>query len=206
MNVFHITQTEIERDWQWLFEAVTSCMDKLAMMLVQHDVTVPCIPKRVAGRLVPYSFCGQIMLMLDYVKDNRVVSKTLVEENTTLFYQIMTMNVASFLQKNAEDDIDDDDESYETAQIQMAEKYIQMLDFIATLRPHPIAVIILAANAKLKISKSQWLSAAEMEAISGINAETAAQLGIASRTVQDKIIFNPNDIQKKIYHSEDINE
>lgn len=206
MNVHNITQTEIEHDWQWLFESVTAYMDKLAIMLVQHDVTVPCIPKRVAGRLVPYSFCGQIMLLLDYVKDNRVIAKTLVEENTAQFHQIMTMNVASFIQTAEIDDDDDDDDVAETARLNRDEKYAQKIDFIATLMPHPIAVIILAANAKLKLSKDQWLSEAEMQAITGINAEMANTFGIKTMQNGHRILFDPNGIQNKIHTSDDLDE
>ena len=205
MNVKTLTQTEIERDWQWLFESVTSCMDKLAWMLVQNDVTVPCIPKRVAGRLVPYSFCGQIMLLLDYVKDQRPISRTLVEENTQLFYQIMTLNVATCMQIT--DDMDDDDDEI-SANLQQIkdEKYAQILDFIAKHAEHPIATIILAANAKSKITKNIWISGPEMMALLGIDPDSAQQLGIESQLRNDRILFNPFDIQKKLQPNEDLDE
>lgn len=205
MNVRNITQTEIEHDWQWLFESVTSCLDKIAILLTQNDVTVPCIPKRVAGYLVPYSFCGQILLLLDYVKDKRTIAKTLVEDVTTQFYQIMTMNVATFIQNPNDDDDDDDDVQDSLAQTK-DDKYAQMLQFIESMLPHPTAAIILAANGKLKLSRNQWLSSAEMYTLTGISPDIADQLNIPSRIHHDRTEFSPEHIQNRLNHNDDLDE
>ena len=174
MVVLSMTLAELDREWQWLFETVTSSLDVAAKLLTENEAVVPCIPRIVAGKSVPYSFAGKIRLLFEYARGQKVLSPGLVREITLEFHRLMTWNALAELALNSSEDEDDGDNLSD-------EQYHLAIGMIESLLPRKIASIFLAC---------------ELEALTGISPESAKQMNISSRTDKaGKPEFDPDDVR-----------
>ncbi|MBQ9817560.1 MAG: hypothetical protein IJM59_08895 [Proteobacteria bacterium] len=189
MVVLSMTLAELDREWQWLFETVTSSLDVAAKLLTENEAVVPCIPRIVAGKSVPYSFAGKIRLLFEYARGQKVLSPGLVREITLEFHRLMTWNALAELALNSSEDEDDGDNLSD-------EQYHLAIGMIESLLPRKIASIFLAANGRADMEQKRWLSACELEALTGISPESAKQMNISSRTDKaGKPEFDPDDVR-----------
>ncbi|MBQ9244160.1 MAG: hypothetical protein IJ165_13240 [Proteobacteria bacterium] len=199
MGVNHLNEYELEHDNRWLFESVTASLDIVARLLTENEASVPCVPRVVAGRVVPYSFSGRIRLLYEYALGRKKLSKSLVEEVSLDFYRLMTLNVMQSLAEKEEDE-DDDVECSEADPMKKA------LDVAEALLPHAIAKIIIASHGRVKAERNEWLTAVEMQCLCGISADRASGNNIRSQ-VQDGIeVFHPEDVMHAMGESEDVME
>lgn len=187
MSIFTMTETEFERDCRWLFETVTETLDKIAKLLTETPAAVNCGPRYVAGFVAPYSFAGKLRLLFEFARGKKQLSRQLVDEVTLDFYRMMSMSPFSAMT------LDDDDDD---AQSSVASQRVLALEWIQKLRPHPISIVILAAQARAKLSLDKWISEPELEALTELTAPRAAAFNIQSRTLDSgRIEFAPNDVR-----------
>ncbi|MBQ4359053.1 MAG: hypothetical protein II767_02230 [Proteobacteria bacterium] len=199
MGVNHLTEYELERDNRWLFETVTRCLDVVARLLTENEASVPCVPRVVAGYVVPYSFSGKIRLLFEYARGKKKLSRSLVEEITLEFHHMMTLDVMGSIAEEEEDD-DVDDAGSEDSALQEALKVAE------ALLPHAIAKIIIASNGRAKAERGEWLNALEMQCLSGISADRASINKIRTKTQDGVELYNPEDVLRTMGVSEDVAE
>ncbi|MBR4984262.1 MAG: hypothetical protein IKY83_00790 [Proteobacteria bacterium] len=199
MGVNHLTEYELEYDNRWLFESVTASLDVVARLLTENEASVPCVPRVVAGYVVPYSFSGRIRLLFEYARGKKKLSRSLVEEVACDFYRMMTLNVMGSIQEDDDDDDDDDSCSEDDA-------LSKALKLAESLLPHAIAKIIIASNARAKAERDEWLSAIEMQCLSGISSDRAESNQIRSREQDGVTVYHPVDVLRTMGVSEDVTE
>ena len=199
MGVNHLTEYELERDNRWLFETVTRSLDIVARLLTENEASVPCAPRVVAGYVVPYSFSGKIRLLFEYSRGKKKLSRSLVEEITLTFHRMMTLNVMDSIADD-EDDDDDDVGGAEDSALREA------LSLAESLLPHAIAKIIIASNGRAKAERGEWLTAVEMNCLSGISADRAQSNRIRTKSQDGVELYNPEDVLRTMGVSEDVAE
>ena len=192
-NIFTITFAELENINRWLFEIVTDSMDVVSLLLTENEVSVPCIPKYSAGILVPYSFAGNLRLLLEYARGRKKLSRAIVEKITVDFYRLMNYSPMSLVREREIDNADDLDDDNSDDEKQSAKLlYDSAIAFVRALLPRSIAVIILGANARVQVELQRWIDGDALEALTGISPENAEDHSIQKRTdAEGCMIFDP---------------
>lgn len=194
MWIYSISDTEFELDLRWIFESVTNYLDVLTRILALSEVSVPYTPKRILGRLAPYHLAGRMMVLFDFAKGQKAIDRRYVEEVMCDYARMMTLNVLTYTQELASDDEDDDDEDAEAGGVSEFERAYEV---IAGLQSHACPVIMMGAYARAKLNEGRAINAVELQALTGLDVESAQLKGIALKTKEDgKSLFDCMDVKR----------
>ena len=194
MWIYSISDTEFELDLRWIFESVTNYLDVLTRILALSEVSVPYTPKRILGRLAPYHLAGRMMVLFDFAKGQKAIDRRYVEEVMCDYARMMTLNVLTYTQELASDDEEDDDEDAEAGGVSEFERAYEV---IAGLQSHACPVIMMGAYARAKLNEGRAINAVELQALTGLDVESAQLKGIALKTKEDgKSLFDCMDVKR----------
>ena len=194
MWIYSISDTEFELDLRWIFESVTNYLDVLTRILALSEVSVPYTPKRILGRLAPYHLAGRMMVLFDFAKGQKAIDRRYVEEVMCDYARMMTLNVLTYTQELASDDEEDDDEDAEAGGVSEFERAYEV---IAGLQSHACPVIMMGAYARAKLNEGRAINAVELQALTGLDVESAQLKGIALKTKEDgKPLFDCMDVKR----------
>lgn len=194
MWIYSISDTEFELDLRWIFESVTNYLDVLTRILALSEVSVPYTPKRILGRLAPYHLAGRMMVLFDFAKGQKAIDRRYVEEVMCDYSRMMTLNVLTYTQELASDDEEDDDEDAEAGGVSEFERAYEV---IAGLQSHACPVIMMGAYARAKLNEGRAINAVELQALTGLDVESAQLKGIALKTKEDgKSLFDCMDVKR----------
>ena len=194
MWIYSISDTEFELDLRWIFESVTNYLDVLTRILALSEVSVPSTPKRILGRLAPYHLAGRMMVLFDFAKGQKAIDRRYVEEVMCDYARMMTLNVLTYTQELASDDEEDDDEDAEAGGVSEFERAYEV---IAGLQSHACPVIMMGAYARAKLNEGRAINAVELQALTGLDVESAQLKGIALKTKEDgKSLFDCMDVKR----------
>ena len=194
MWIYSISDTEFELDLRWIFESVTNYLDVLTRILALSEVSVPYTPKRILGRLAPYHLAGRMMVLFDFAKGQKAIDRRYVEEVMCDYARMMTLNVLTYTQELASDDEEDDDEDAEASGVSEFERAYEV---IAGLQSHACPVIMMGAYARAKLNEGRAINAVELQALTGLDVESAQLKGIALKTKEDgKPLFDCMDVKR----------
>jgi hypothetical protein len=178
MNIFQISDAEVQRDLKWFVEFVSTHIDQLTTLLVGGTFNIPCVPKRVGSRMVPYHYAGKICLLYDYARGKQSLSRDYVNQTCQEFYTMMNMRVSDN-NTNADSGPDDDDDNVGV------NAETTLIDCFESFLPHPVPIVLLAAMARLKLYLNKPLRAIELEAITGLTPERAETLSLKKVTSEN---------------------
>ncbi|MFA5623709.1 MAG: hypothetical protein WC966_01445 [Bradymonadales bacterium] len=169
MSVYQISPYALEKDFREFFDQIGRHIDDITTRLLGTEISLANIPKRYGAHIAPYAFAGKILLLLDFARGSQSLSREFVEAALQDYAFLLGASAG------ASEPVPIDWEA---------------------LKASPIARVLLAATARLKLNENAQISAHELFALTGFSSDRAKARGLEASEVGGQSLYEAAAVRR----------